>query len=119
MPRLPRSDVRSFLRQRPDLCLLTRLRFLSHIRGGHGACSGRPSGEAPRYGGRKLRLTAAADEAEKEAERVGQERDQSRQEREEARVRAASAEGEAARTLKQALEDARRPFWHRWLGWPS
>jgi chromosome segregation ATPase len=59
------------------------------------------------------------------ADRVERERDQARQEREEARVKAAGAEGEA-KTLREALEHARqdlertqRPFWQRWLGWPS
>ena len=36
-------------------------------------------------------------------------------EREEARIRAAAAEGEA-KGLRLALEEARRPFWRRWLG---
>lgn len=43
------------------------------------------------------------------------ERDQARQEREEARVRAARAEGTAS-ALREALAEARRPFWQRWLG---
>ncbi len=36
-------------------------------------------------------------------------------EREEARVRAAAAEAEA-RGLREALAEARRPFWRRWFG---
>ena len=36
-------------------------------------------------------------------------------EREEARIRAAAAEAEA-KGLRLALEEARRPFWRRWLG---
>ncbi len=36
-------------------------------------------------------------------------------EREAAKVAAASAEGEA-KGLRLALEEARRPFWRRWLG---
>lgn len=51
------------------------------------------------------------------AERAEHERDQARQEREDARVRAAGAEGEA-KALREALVDARRPAWRRWLGWP-
>ena len=47
--------------------------------------------------------------------RVEQERDVLRQDREDARVRAATAEGEA-RVLREALENARRPAWRRWLG---
>ena len=34
---------------------------------------------------------------------------------EEARIRAAAAEGEA-KGLRLVLEEARRPFWRRWLG---
>ena len=47
--------------------------------------------------------------------RIEQERDALRQDREDARVRAATAEGEA-RALREALDDARRPAWRRWLG---
>ena len=47
--------------------------------------------------------------------RVEQERDVIRQDREDARVRAATAEGEA-RALREALAEARRPAWRRWLG---
>lgn len=47
--------------------------------------------------------------------RIEQERDVIRQDREDARVRAATAEGEA-RALREALDDARRPAWRRWLG---
>jgi hypothetical protein len=43
------------------------------------------------------------------------ERDAARAEREAAKVAAASAEGEA-KGLRLALEEARRPFWRRWLG---
>lgn len=42
-------------------------------------------------------------------------RDQARQERETARVEAAGAMGEA-RALREALDEARRPAWRRWLG---
>lgn len=42
-------------------------------------------------------------------------RDQARQERETARVEAAGAIGEA-RALREALDEARRPAWRRWLG---
>ena len=47
--------------------------------------------------------------------RVEQERDVLRQDREDARVRAATADGEA-RALREALAEARRPAWRRWLG---
>ncbi len=43
------------------------------------------------------------------------ERDAARAEREDAKVAAAAAEGEA-KGLRLALEEARRPFWRRWLG---
>ena len=46
-------------------------------------------------------------EADREAART-------EREREAAKVAAASAEGEA-RGLRLALEEARRPFWRRWL----
>lgn len=49
------------------------------------------------------------------ADRAEHERDQARQEREDARVRAAGAEGEA-KALREALVEARRPAWRRWLG---
>ena len=51
-------------------------------------------------------------EAERDAERARAA--QAEREREEARIRAA-AEGEA-RGLREALAEARRPFWRRWLG---
>jgi hypothetical protein len=40
---------------------------------------------------------------------------QTEREREEARVARAAAEGEA-KGLRLALEEARRPFWRRWIG---
>ncbi len=43
------------------------------------------------------------------------ERDAARAEREAAKVAAATVEGEA-KGLRLALEEARRPFWRRWLG---
>ena len=43
------------------------------------------------------------------------ERDAARAEREAAKVAAAAAEGEV-KGLRLALEEARRPFWRRWLG---
>src|SRR3954453_11590771 len=61
----------------------------------------RAEAEAAGLGEALSREALRADEAEKEAERVGQERDQSRQEREEARVRAAAAEGET-KALREA-----------------
>jgi hypothetical protein len=42
------------------------------------------------------------------------ERDAARAEREEARSRAAAAEG-AAKGLREALAEARQPWWRRWL----
>ena len=72
--------------------------------------------------GRAERAEAQAAAAEaREAEvrtrvsQVERERDQAQQEREEARLRAASAEGEV-RALCEALKEARRPTWRRWLG---
>ena len=63
-----------------------------------------------------------ADKAEGESatlrERMESERAraaQAEREREEARSRAAAAEGEA-KGLREALAEARRPFWRRWLG---
>ena len=56
-----------------------------------------------------------ADQAEARAGRAEVERDAARAEREAAKVAAASAEGEA-KGLRLALEEARRPFWRRWLG---
>jgi hypothetical protein len=58
------------------------------------------------------------EQVEFERERAGRaesERDAARVEREAAKVAAASAEGEA-KGLRLALEEARRPFWRRWLG---
>ncbi len=59
------------------------------------------------------RAEAAAERGR--AERAEAERDAARAEREAAKVAAASAEGEA-KGLRLALEEARRPFWRRWLG---
>ncbi len=42
-------------------------------------------------------------------------RDMARAKREAAKVAAAAAEGEA-KGLREALTEARRPFWRRWLG---
>lgn len=53
-------------------------------------------------------LQARLDQAERD-------RDQARQDREAARVEAAGATGEA-RALREALDEARRPAWRRWLG---
>ena len=58
--------------------------------------------------------TAAA-QLQDRISRIEQERDAIRQDREDARVRAATAEGEA-RALREALAEARRPDWRRWLG---
>ena len=56
-----------------------------------------------------------AAELRRRVERAEGERDSARAEREAARVAAASAEGRAE-GLRLALEEARRPFWRRWLG---
>ena len=54
-------------------------------------------------------------QAQERAAQAITERDQARQEREDARVRAARAEGTAS-ALREALAEAQRPFWRRWLG---
>ncbi len=88
---------------------------------------------APDNGGVEVlhRERQRADQAEARADRaeaqeavtrtqldqVMHERDQARQEREAARVQAASAEGET-RALREALAEARRPTWRKWLGLP-
>jgi hypothetical protein len=56
-----------------------------------------------------------ADQAEARAGRAEVERDAARAEREAAKVAAAAAEGEA-KAMRLTLEEARRPFWRRWLG---
>lgn len=61
---------------------------------------------------------ARFDQIERERDTALQERDTTRQDREDARVRAALAEGEA-RALREALEQAQRPAWRRWLGLPD
>ena len=48
-------------------------------------------------------------------DQVERDRDQARQEREAARVQAAGVDGEV-RVLREALAEARRPAWRRWLG---
>jgi len=55
-----------------------------------------------------------ADKAEARVDRAETERDAARAEREAAKVAAPSAEGEV-RGLRDALAEARRPFWRRWL----
>ena len=57
---------------------------------------------------------ARAGQAEQRADQTEAERDAARAEREAAKVAAAGAEGEA-KGLRLALEEARRPFWRRWL----
>ena len=49
------------------------------------------------------------------ADQAEAERDAARAERQAAKVAAAAAEGEA-KGLRLTLEEARRPFWRRWLG---
>jgi multidrug resistance efflux pump len=56
-----------------------------------------------------------ADKAEARADTAQAERDAARAEALRAQVQAASAEGEA-KGLRLALEEARRPFWRRWIG---
>jgi hypothetical protein len=58
---------------------------------------------------------ARADQAEARAEAERTRAVRAEREREEARVAAASAEGEV-KGLRLALEEARRPFWRRWIG---
>ncbi len=60
------------------------------------------------------RLQAERDRVVIERDAVQAEVTKLREEREEARVRAAQAEAEA-RGLREALTEARRPFWRRWL----
>ena len=55
-----------------------------------------------------------ADQAEARAGRAEAERDAARAEREAAKVAAAAAEDET-KGLRVALEEARRPFWRRWV----
>lgn len=54
-------------------------------------------------------------QAQERANQAITERDQARQEREDARVQAAHAEGQVS-ALREALAEAQRPFWRRWLG---
>src|SRR3954447_9283122 len=61
---------------------------------------------------------ARADRSEKDAAGLRELAEKRAEALTEALVRAAGAEGEA-RILREALNDARRPFWQRWLGWPS
>lgn len=66
---------------------------------------------------RVANVTERLHQAEAQARQAGVERDQARQEREAARVQAATAEGEV-KGLREALAEARRPAWRRWLGLP-
>lgn len=63
----------------------------------------------------EVAIRARLDQVERGRDAALQERDTARQDREDARVRAASAEGEV-RALREALDEARRPIWRRWLG---
>jgi chromosome segregation ATPase len=76
---------------------------------------GRAEGESATLRERMESERGRADQAEARAGRAEAERDAARAEREAAKVAAASAEGEA-RGLREALAEARRPFWRRWLG---
>ena len=60
-------------------------------------------------------LRSALDREQERADGAEARAVQAEREREEARIRAAAAEGEA-KGLRLALEEARRPFWRRWLG---
>jgi hypothetical protein len=59
----------------------------------------------------ELELVAAREAVIRERERA----DLAAADREAARIAAAAAEGEV-RGLREALAEARRPFWRRWLG---
>jgi hypothetical protein len=65
--------------------------------------------------GEAATLRDALGRAEQRADRAEAERDAARAEREAGRVAAAAAEGEA-KGLREALAEARRPFWRRWFG---
>lgn len=60
-------------------------------------------------------LIAQRDQATAQVVEARADADQARQGREDARVRAARAEGQAS-ALREALAEAQRPFWRRWLG---
>ncbi len=77
--------------------------------------AGRAEGESATLRERIESERGRADQAEVRASRAEAERDAVRAEREAAKVAAASAEGRAE-GLRLALEEARRPFWRRWLG---
>ncbi len=64
---------------------------------------------------RAAHAEAGQDALQIRLDQVEHDRDQARQEREAARVQAAGAEGEV-RALREALVEARRPAWRRWLG---
>ncbi len=65
--------------------------------------------------GRAERAEAEREVARTEAAAERARAAQAEREREAAKVAAAAAEGEA-KGLRLALEEARRPFWRRWLG---
>ena len=76
--------------------------------------------DAARLAAAKAETESATLREQVEAERgraakAEAERDAARAEREAAKVAAAAAEGEA-KGLREALAEARRPFWRRWLG---
>ncbi len=71
--------------------------------------------QVARAEGESATLRERMESAEARAGRAEAERDVARAEREAAKVAAAAAEGEA-KGLRLALEEARRPFWRRWLG---
>ncbi len=77
--------------------------------------AGRAEGESATLRERMESERERADRAEARAGQAEAERDAARAEREAAKVAEAAAEGEA-RGLREALSEARRPFWRRWLG---
>lgn len=64
-----------------------------------------------------VRERQRADQAEAREATTRTQLEQVTQEREAARIEAASAQGEA-RALREALAEARRPTWRKWLGLP-
>jgi hypothetical protein len=99
---------------------LIRLRErLDALRSAADAASGAHKEEIQRLvEGHRAELERQAAAIERERERADQQEARAtaaEREREDARVRAAAAEGEA-KGLREALAEARRPFWRRWLG---
>jgi phage protein D len=74
-----------------------------------------PQGGAAALRDRAEKAEVRADQAEAEVAAERARTAKAEAEREQARVPAAAAEGEA-KGLRLALEEARLPFWRRWLG---